>query len=331
MSSPVVCVVGPGRMGVGLAQTLAFSGCAVDLVDVKERSVAESDAALEVALRRIADGIAQFVSIGFVAGDGSSELARIALRNVDEADEALARCDVIFEAVPETIEAKAMAYSRIGASTCPIGSTTSTFGVDELARLVREPTRFMNTHWLNPAPVMPLVEVMPGAATSNDCVVAMEAFLRNLGKVPIRCAASAGYIVPRIQALAMNEAARLVEEGIADPEAIDTACRLGFGVRFATMGLLEFTDWGGADILLRASDYLEGALESDRYAAATIVRDKVEAGEIGLKSGRGFYDYDSVNDGKYQRAKLAELVALLEHLGLRSHAGAGSGTEAGCE
>jgi 3-hydroxybutyryl-CoA dehydrogenase len=168
----------------------------------------------------------------------------------------------------------------------------------------------MNTHWLNPAPLMPLVEMMPGAATSESAVEEMDDLLRALGKTPVRCKASAGYIVPRIQALAMNEAARLVEEGVATAEDVDTACRLGFGVRFATLGLLEFVDWGGADILLYASNYLSGALGSDRYAAPDILAKKVETGGLFRDLGSGDLD-------EYRREKLREFVALLEHLELR--------------
>ncbi|HJU47696.1 MAG TPA: 3-hydroxyacyl-CoA dehydrogenase NAD-binding domain-containing protein [Gaiellaceae bacterium] len=314
MSDPAVVVVGPGRMGVGIAQALAVAGLAVRLVDVKTRPVAESEAALVGARARIASGLAQLAAVGFVAGDGADELRRVEYVSVGGAEDALAAADVVFEAVPETVEAKDSAYRRIGMCGALIGSTTSTFGVDDLAARVGDPSRFMNTHWLNPAPVIPLVEVMPGTATAEASVVEMEALLQAVGKVPVRCAASAGYIVPRIQALAMNEAARIVEEGVADAEAVDLACRLGFGVRFATMGLLEFVDWGGADVLLYASDYLEGALGSDRFAAPAIVADKVRSGALGLKTGAGFHDYGARDLDAYQREQLRALVELLAHL-----------------
>jgi 3-hydroxybutyryl-CoA dehydrogenase len=303
---PDVAVVGPGRMGVGIAQALVLAGRDVALVDVKERSAGESEAALETARAQVESGLALLASIG-VEPAGP---AQVAYRSDAEADDALAEAVVVFEAVPETREAKETAYRRIAASPGLVGSTTSTFGVDDLAAHVGDRSRFMNTHWLNPAPLMPLVEVMPGAATSTAAVEEMESLLRALGKVPVRCKASAGYIVPRIQALAMNEAARLVEEGVATAEDVDTACRLGFGVRFATLGLLEFVDWGGADILLYASNYLSGALGSDRYAAPDILVDKVETGSL-------FRDVGSVDPDEYRREKLRALVALLEHLELR--------------
>ena len=123
-----------------------------------------------------------------------------------------------------------------------VASTTSTLNVDELAEMVTEPKRFLNAHWLNPAHLMPLVEVAVGAATSEAAYAALHDSLSAIGKVPVRCAASPGYIVPRIQALAMNEAARLVEEGVASSEDVDTAVRVGFGLRFAVLGLLEFID-----------------------------------------------------------------------------------------
>ena len=314
MSDPPVVVVGPGRMGIGIAQALAVAGRDVRLVDVEDRAVADSEAALAGAREQIAAGLAQLGAVGFLAGDGGEELRRVGYVSVDGAEAALAAASVAFEAVPETVEAKDAAYRWIGSSGALIGSTTSTFGVDDLASRVGDPSRFMNTHWLNPAPVIPLVEVMPGTATAEASVVEMEGLLRAIGKVPVRCAASAGYIVPRIQALAMNEAARLVEEGIADAEAVDLACRLGFGVRFATMGLLEFVDWGGADILLYASTYLADALDSDRYAAPAIVADKVESGAIGMKAGVGFHDYRGRDLDAYQREKLRALAELLAHL-----------------
>src|SRR5437868_2540225 len=274
---PRIAVVGPGRMGVGIAQALALAGYPVDLVDAKPRAGGESRSALARAEREVQVGLTLLESIGYVREDGSAALRLVAYHDVDAADDVLSRSRVIFEAVPETAGAKDAVYARI-AQAAPagalIGSTTSTFDANALAALVREPARFMNTHWLNPAPLMPLVEVAPATATSEDALVEMTRLLEDAGKVPVRCAPSAGYIVPRIQALAMNEAARLVEEGVADPAAVDTASRLGLGIRFATMGLLEFVDWGGADVLFYASEHLGGALGSDRFAAPEIVAEK---------------------------------------------------------
>ena len=140
--------------------------------------------------------------------------------------------------------------------------------------------------------------------------------LQSVGKVVVVCAASPGYIVPRIQALAMNEAARMVAEGVASPAEIDQAIRVGFGLRFAVLGLIEFIDWGGGDILYHGSNYLAEALGDDRFAPPEVVRQNMAAGRIGLKTGRGFYDYGDTDVAAYQRETIAKFVDLIAHLGL---------------
>jgi 3-hydroxybutyryl-CoA dehydrogenase len=129
------------------------------------------------------------------------------------------------------------------------------------------------------------------------------------------CAPSAGYIVPRIQALAMNEAARMVEEGVASAEDIDTAIRTGFGLRFAVLGLLEFIDWGGCDILFYASHYLAREI-APRFEPAQAVVDNMEQGRDGLRTRKGFYDYANVDVPDYVRRRVQSFGALLDHLGL---------------
>jgi 3-hydroxybutyryl-CoA dehydrogenase len=130
------------------------------------------------------------------------------------------------------------------------------------------------------------------------------------------CAATPGYIVPRIQVLAMNEAARMVEEGVASAEDIDKAIRYGFGFRYAVMGLLEFVDWGGGDILYYASRYLEGALDSDRYRAPEVISNNMRDGRIGMRTGAGFLDYAGLDVDARREQRLAALVDLLRHFGL---------------
>jgi len=134
--------------------------------------------------------------------------------------------------------------------------------------------------------------------------------------VPVVCAASPGYIVPRIQALAMNEAARMVEEGVASADEIDKAIKYGFGFRFAVLGLLEFIDWGGGDILHYASRYLTGALNSDRYAAPDIIGRNMAEEKIGLSTRQGFLDYSGMDVDAYRDGRLKAFVDLLQHFEL---------------
>jgi 3-hydroxybutyryl-CoA dehydrogenase len=140
--------------------------------------------------------------------------------------------------------------------------------------------------------------------------------LEGIGKVPVVCAATPGFIVPRIQALAMNEAARMVEEGVASPADIDKAIRYGFGFRYAVLGLLEFIDWGGGDILYYASRYLEGALGSDRYRAPEVISRNMHNGRIGMRTGAGFLDYSGLDVDAYREQRLAAMVDLLRHFDL---------------
>jgi 3-hydroxybutyryl-CoA dehydrogenase len=187
--------------------------------------------------------------------------------------------------------------------------------VGDLSSAVEIPERFLNAHWLNPAFLIPLVELSPSARTDPAVTAHLKALLEGIGKVAVVCAARPGFIVPRIQALAMNEAARMVEEGVASPEDIDKAIKYGFGIRYAVLGMLEFIDYGGGDILYYASRYLTEALGDARYAAPSIIARNMRDGNIGLKTGRGFLDYEGLDIEFYRRQRLEALVGLLRFLG----------------
>jgi 3-hydroxybutyryl-CoA dehydrogenase len=143
-------------------------------------------------------------------------------------------------------------------------------------------------------------------------VIALKLLLEEIGKVPVVCKASPGYIVSRIQALALNEAVRLVEEGVASAEDIDRAIRAGFGPRYSVFGMLEFIDWGGGDILYYASKYLAKNIDEVRFSSPAIVERNMREGRNGLRDGVGFYDYVGRDIAAYQRQRLAEFVRLLE-------------------
>jgi 3-hydroxybutyryl-CoA dehydrogenase len=231
---------------------------------------------------------------------------------------------LIFEGVPERMEAKRDCLAFIGRhapADAIVASTTSTFLVTELAGLIDGPERFLNAHWLNPAHLMPLVEISRSALTSDDVVTRLENTLRAMGKVPVVCGPAPGYIVPRIQALAMNEAARIVEEGIATAEAVDLAVRTGFGLRFAVLGLLEFIDWGGGDILYYASRYLSSEL-GERYRAPEIVERNMHEKRNGLRDGNGFYDWRNTDVAAYREKRLGDFSRMLTHAGLLPQPGA---------
>jgi 3-hydroxybutyryl-CoA dehydrogenase len=316
---PAIACLGAGRMARGIAVVFAYAGHGVSILDVKAReeaAYAEQSAAAIAEVRSILATFADFGLLPATAVDGV--LARVSVVRERDAAAALAQAAVVFEAVPEVLELKRQVLARLSplAPSSIIASTTSTILVDALAGAVAMPERFLNAHWLNPAFLVPLVELSPGTRTEPGVTQRLQALLESIGKVPVVCAARPGYIVPRIQALAMNEAARLVEEGVASAEDIDKAIKYGFGVRFATLGMLEFIDWGGGDILYYASRYLTGALASERYAAPPIVERNMAEERIGLKTGKGFMSYEALDIDAYRRQRLEAFVKLLAHLDL---------------
>jgi 3-hydroxybutyryl-CoA dehydrogenase len=193
-----------------------------------------------------------------------------------------------------------------------LASTSSTISPADMMDSVARPERFLVAHWLNPAHVIPLVEVVPSPRTSEAVVARTMSLLERLGKVPVRCAASPGFIGPRLQVLLMNEAVRLVEEGVATPEDVDRAFRAGMGFRYASVGIFEFIDWGGVEILHRASEYLAKALGDDRFKPARMVEEKIAANELGPKTGRGFFDYAGDRRDSFETAKLRVLLRRLK-------------------
>jgi 3-hydroxybutyryl-CoA dehydrogenase len=317
---PAIACLGAGRMGRGIAVAFAYAGHSVTMIDVKSRP-AKQFARLEADARdEVAKTLASLARFGLLEdSDAQTIMRRVSVVPANDGPAVLASAGLVFEGVPEVVELKREVLATASKSVRPdviIASTTSTILVDDLSGAIENPGRFLNVHWLNPAYLIPLVEVSPGAATDPAVIVRIKNLLEGIGKVPVVCAATPGFIVPRIQALAMNEAARMVEEGVATAEDIDKAIKYGFGFRYAVLGLLEFIDWGGGDILYYASRYLEGALGSDRYRAPEVISRNMREGRVGLRTGAGFLDYSGLDVDAYRERRLAELVDMLRHFGL---------------
>ena len=320
MTTLSIACLGAGRMGRGIAVVFAYAGHEVAIVDFKRRDVAAFVKLAAEAKGEVRSTLRTLASFDlFDAALVEMIAARVRVVPEAEAQSAFESASIIFEGVPEVIDLKREVFARAsalaGAETI-IASTTSTILVDELSPSVAHPERFLNAHWLNPAYLVPLVELSPGAETDPTIVARLKTVLESIGKVPVVCAARPGYIVPRIQALAMNEAARMVEEGVASAEEIDKAIKYGFGFRFAVLGMLEFIDWGGGDILYYASRYLTKALGNERYAAPEIVERNMREGHVGLRTGRGFLDYENLDIEAYRRERLKAFVAQLRNMGL---------------
>ncbi|MFN3351437.1 3-hydroxybutyryl-CoA dehydrogenase [Pseudorhodoplanes sp.] len=319
MMEQIACL-GAGRMGRGIAVVFAYAGHPVKVVDFKPRSEADFKKLEAEALGEIRDVLSSLAAFGmFDPAQVDAILSRVEIVPESGARGAFSSAAVIFEGVPEVLDVKREALSQVSKLAGPspiIASTTSTILVDDISGAVEHPERFLNAHWLNPAYLVPLVEMSPGKDTDPAVTARLRAMLEAIGKVPVICAPAPGYIVPRIQALAMNEAARMVEEGVASPEDLDKAIKYGFGFRFAVLGMLEFIDWGGGDILYYASRYLTKALDNERYASPDIIARNMEAGHIGLKTQRGFLNYEGMDVDAYRAERLKAFVAMLRHFDL---------------
>jgi 3-hydroxybutyryl-CoA dehydrogenase len=317
---PRFAAVGAGRMGRGIAIAFAWAGHRLSLIDLRPRGEEAWQRLRDEARAEIRASLEGLAELGALRKDQVDALAaRVDLVPAAEAPAALAAAELVFEGVPERLDAKREVFAEI-ARHCRVDailtSTTSSIVVTQLAGGVPHPERFLNIHWLNPAYLIPVVELSTHAGTSPAVLARAKALMESIGKLPVVCGATPGYIVPRLQALVMNEAARMIEEGAATAEEIDKATRYGLGLRFAALGVVEFIDFGGADILHHASREMSASIDPARYAAPAIVDRMVAEGRLGLKSGSGFYDHAGRDAGAYRRDVLARTLGMLRHAGL---------------
>jgi 3-hydroxybutyryl-CoA dehydrogenase len=278
-----VAVVGAGTMGAGIAQVCAAAGSAVRLTDV---STAMLDRAVE--------GITAFLDKGIARGKATAaDKARIlgAIRTTSALEEAMAGADLVIEAVPEDLALKRALFGRIAAAApaaAVLATNTSSLALAEVFAGVAGPERCLGTHFFNPPPLMPLLEVVRAAATSPASVERVLAYARELGKEPILVRDSPGFATSRLGVVLGLEAIRMVEEQVASPADIDKAMELGYR---HPMGPLRLTDLVGLDVRMAIADYLRAKLDSPAFEVPKLMRDMVARGELGKKSGRGFYEW----------------------------------------
>jgi len=307
-----VTVVGPGRMGVGIALAFALKGFHVTLIDAKERTEEAYGTLEKKVTKELQANVKLLKKIASLQVPPRRVLAHVAFSR--ELTSEHLNVPFVFEAIPEKPEWKIDLFRKIspllGKKTL-LASTTSTIDLKTLKAGVTSPKRLMITHWLNPAFIIPLVEVAVSKETDAESIKRMKTLLIRIGKVPVVLKDSPGFIVPRIQALAMNEAIRIYEEGVAPPEEIDRAIRTGFAFRLGVLGLLEFVDLGGLDILYYADEFLSSALGSGRFEKPKLVEEKMRKGEIGPRSGKGIFDYQGVDVRALFEKRYKALVKML--------------------
>jgi 3-hydroxybutyryl-CoA dehydrogenase len=277
-----VGVVGAGTMGNGIAQVFAQSGFDVTLIDA-------ADGVLERARATIDKSLGKLVEKGKLQADErTASLARIGTATTVEG---LANADFIVEAIYEDTEAKKALFAsldRIARPEVILASNTSSISITTLGAATTRPEMVLGMHFMNPVPLMTLVELIRGQATSSDAMATASALCLRLGKTAVEAADYPGFIANRVLMPMINEAVFCVMEGVGTPDAIDTVMKLGMN---HPMGPLTLADFIGLDVCLAILEVLHEGLGDPKYRPCPLLRRMVAAGHLGRKSGRGFYTY----------------------------------------
>jgi 3-hydroxybutyryl-CoA dehydrogenase len=278
-----VVVIGAGQMGNGIAHTLALGAFPVTMVDVSEAALARGEST-------IASNLERQVKKGTVTPDArEAALSRIrASTDLSVADNA----DLVIEAASENASLKFELFARVDAiapASAILASNTSSISITEIAAKTRRPTQVIGMHFMNPVPMMKLVEVIRGLATSEATTNAVVELAKHLGKTPVEVRDYPGFVSNRVLMPMINEAAYCVMEGVGAPEAIDTVMTLGMN---HPMGPLALADLIGLDTCVSILDVLRDGLGDPKYRACPLLRKYVAAGWLGRKTKRGFYQYD---------------------------------------
>jgi 3-hydroxybutyryl-CoA dehydrogenase len=278
----VVGVIGAGTMGNGIAQVCAAAGLQVVMTDISEAAVQRGLATVGSRLERLVK------KERMSTADREAALGRI-VGTTDRAK--LSACDLVIEAATENEELKLKILKELGATLDPralIATNTSSISITRLATATDRPDRFIGMHFFNPVPVMALLELIRGLQTSDDTVAKAEAFAKRVGKVAITAKNSPGFAVNRILCPMINEAIFALQEGIATAEEIDAGMKLGCN---HPIGPLALADLIGLDTMLSVMDVFYKGFNDPKYRAAPLLKEMVDAGYLGRKSGRGFYEY----------------------------------------
>ncbi|MGE5414115.1 MAG: 3-hydroxybutyryl-CoA dehydrogenase [Syntrophomonadaceae bacterium] len=277
-----VGVVGAGQMGGGIAHVAAASGLAVTLVDVEDRFLEKARATIEKNLDR------EVARDKRTAEDKSGALSRL---STTVRLEALSGCDIVIEAIVEDEAVKKELFGRldrIARAGAILASNTSSISITRLAAATKRPESFIGMHFMNPVPVMQLVEVIRGIATSDATAAAVDALARRMGKTPILCNDYPGFVSNRVLMPMLNEAIETLREGVATREAIDGIMKLGMN---HPMGPLQLADFIGLDTCLSILRVLHDGFGDPKYRPSPLLVRMVDAGWLGKKSGKGFYEY----------------------------------------
>jgi 3-hydroxybutyryl-CoA dehydrogenase len=276
-------VVGCGLMGSGIAQMSALNGYATTVVEIND----------EVLKKGIAN-IHDFLEKGKKRGKVTDEQIESVKKNLSTATNlsALKDCDLVIEAVTENADLKKKLFKDLAEITrpdCILATNTSSISITEIATVVKNPERMVGMHFFNPVPIMKLVEVIKGLATTDAVMAACREYALSIGKEPITCSDTPAFVVNKLLIPYLLDAVRMVQDGVATPEDVDKAMVHGCGY---PMGPITLLDYVGLDTTCHAADVMYEEFREPKYAAPVLLRRMVQAGRWGRKTGRGFYSYE---------------------------------------
>ena len=277
-----LAVLGAGQMGAGIAQVAACSGYPVVMIDIEQDY-------LDRGLSSIERSLSKLVSKGRMSEEEAK--SAISLVSTSVSRDSASEADLVIEAIPEVLELKASAFSdldEICKETAILATNTSSISIDEIAASTRRPGRVIGMHFMNPVPIMKLIEIINGSQTLPEVTKAILEVSEKMGKTPLQCNDSPGFVSNRILCPMLNEAILALQEGVAEPEAIDGIMKLGMN---HPLGPLALADLIGLDTVLHIMNVLREGLEDEKYAPAELLVSMVSEGKLGRKSGQGFYSY----------------------------------------
>lgn len=278
-----VTVIGAGAMGNGIAHVFAMHGFTVHLVDI-------STTALQKAIQTITKNLDRMVSKEKITeADKAATLSR--LTTLTDLGQGVAQADLVVEAATENVALKLDIFKQIDAaapSHCILATNTSSISITQIAAVTQRPAQVIGMHFMNPVPVMKLVEVIRGYSTTDEVTSTIMALSKTLGKVPVEVNDYPGFVANRILMPMINEAIITLHEGVAGVEEIDTVMRLGMA---HPMGPLRLADFIGLDVCLAIMRVLHDGFGNPKYAPCPLLVNMVTAGKIGQKTGEGFYQY----------------------------------------
>ncbi len=282
MTIKKMAVLGAGQMGNGITQVAACAGIEVVMIDIQQDFVERGVATIEKSLAKLVS------KERMTQEDADAARSRISTA-IDRS--ACADADLVVEAVPEILDLKLSIFSELDGickPDCILATNTSSISISEIAAATSRPSKVIGMHFMNPVPIMKLVEVINGKETSEDVTATVLSAAEKMGKIPLMCNDSPGFVSNRILCPMINEAILTLQEGVAEPDAIDGIMKLGMN---HPIGPLALSDLIGNDTVLHIMNVLHEGMGDDKYAPAPLLIEMVDEGKLGRKSGQGFYDY----------------------------------------